>query len=135
MPNGQPNKFGNDQGAHYVGDAIVNGGGLDAAGHWPGDAKNFGPWLEKDGFGPVAIWNGDGALSNNVYVPGYTPQAGDVAVIQPYDGGNPSGHTAMYNGSQWVSDFRQRDMWSGPGFRSNQPSYVIYRYGARAQGI
>ena len=27
----------------------------------------------------------------------------------------------------WYSDFRQRDMWGGPGYRSARPAYKIYR--------
>ena len=76
-------------------------------------AKDYGPQLEAAGFRQVT----DG-----------TVQKGDVAVIQPYPGGNPNGHMTMYNGSQWVSDYKQRDMWGGPGYRANQPSYKIYRH-------
>lgn len=50
-----------------------------------------------------------------------------MVVIQPYDGGNPVGHMAIYDGTTWYSDFRQRDMWGGPGYRSAQPTYKIYR--------
>jgi hypothetical protein len=32
----------------------------------------------------------------------------------------------MFNGKQWVSDFKQRDMWGGSA-RQYAPSYVIYR--------
>ena len=60
---------------------------------------------------------------------GYTPKAGDVVVIQPYTGGRTHGHIAMYDGTSWVSDFVQNDMWGGPGYRKNQPSKTIYRMG------
>lgn len=49
---------------------------------------------------------------------GETLQEGDVVVIQPCDDGNPAGHMAIYDGTTWYSDFRQRDMWGGPGYRS-----------------
>ena len=58
---------------------------------------------------------------------GYQPQKGDVVVIQSYAGGDPNGHVAMYDGTTWISDFRQRDMWGGPGYREKMPPYVIYR--------
>ncbi|UQA60490.1 hypothetical protein E8A73_008470 [Polyangium aurulentum] len=91
-------------------------------------AKNYGPQLEAAGFRQVT----DGTL-----------QKGDVAVIQPYPGGNQHGHMAMYNGQSWVSDFKQRDMYPGPGYRAARPSYKIYRHqsakkgstGTGAQGI
>ena len=131
IANGQPNLFGEGKCAHYVANAVEQGGGLPATSR-PQDAKNFGSWLENNNFSPVASWDGQpsSSISQNGYVSDYTPQAGDVAVIQPYDGGNPSGHMDMYNGSQWVSDFRQQDIWGGKGYRTQQPSYVIYRYGS-----
>lgn len=36
---------------------------------------------------------------------------------------------AAHDGSQWTSDFKQKDMWGGPGYRQSQPPYVIYRRG------
>ena len=98
IANGQPNLFGADKCAHYVADAIEKGGGL-AATPRPQDAKDFGPWLENNNFSPIATWGGEPSsfVANNGYVSGYTPQAGDIAVIQPYDGGNSSGHMDMYN--------------------------------------
>lgn len=41
-------------------------------------------------------------------------------------GGNPGGHRAIFDGSEWYSDFRQRDMWAGPGYRAAKPTYIIY---------
>lgn len=35
------------------------------------------------------------------------PQAGDICVINRFNG-HPHGHICMFNGQQWVSDFRQR---------------------------
>ncbi|KAG2433258.1 hypothetical protein HXX76_008326 [Chlamydomonas incerta] len=53
-------------------------------------------------------------------------QVGDVAVIQDCQG-HPHGHIQVWTGSQWVSDFVQRDFWPGPKYRELQPSSVIYR--------
>jgi hypothetical protein len=78
-------------------------------------AKDFGPELEKRGFKPV---------DEN----GYVPQKGDIVIIQPYEGGSRDGHIAAYDGKQWVSDFKQRDFWGGPGYRTLQPSHRFYRF-------
>ena len=91
----------------------LEAGGVDTSGH-PVDAKDYGPTLKKNGFEAVG---GDD----------YKPQKGDVVVIQPYEGGNPSGHIAIFNGTEWVSDTKQRDMWGGPGYRKHQPPHVVYR--------
>ena len=48
-------------------------------------------------------------------------------MIQPYKGGDPNGHITMYDGEDWLSDFVQRDMWGGPGYRENKPNCIIYR--------
>jgi hypothetical protein len=61
-------------------------GGLDSSGH-PESAKDWGPILERNGFQKQAMES-------------YTPQKGDVAVIQPYPGGSKDGHITAYNGSQ-----------------------------------
>ena len=77
------------------------------------DAKNYGRSLERAGFREVPL--------------GSTVIAGDVAIIQPYAGGNPSGHMTMYDGTTWYSDFRQNSMYPGGGYRAAQPAYKIYR--------
>ncbi|MEH3170875.1 NlpC/P60 family protein [Enterobacter quasiroggenkampii] len=89
----------------------IRAGGVDI-GNAP-NAKDYGSNLERAGF--------------HVLGQGETLQEGDVVVIQPYAGGNPAGHMAIYDGTTWYSDFRQRDMWGGPGYRSSRPAYKIYR--------
>jgi hypothetical protein len=93
-------------------------------------AKDYGSGLEKAGFKPVAAWDNASpdTLSADGYVTGYQPKAGDVVVIQPYKGGNSSGHMTMYDGKHWISDFKQRGMWPGPGYRKYRPSYTVYRH-------
>lgn len=55
-------------------------------------------------------------------------RAGDIAIIQPISG-HPHGHIAMFNGSIWVSDFRQHHgHYPGPTYRKFKPSYTRYRY-------
>ncbi len=57
-------------------------------------------------------------------------QVGDVVVVQSVPR-HPHGHMAMYNGSIWVSDFRQlHGLYPGPGYRGAKPLYTIYRYPA-----
>ncbi|NEY28090.1 C40 family peptidase [Escherichia coli] len=78
-----------------------------------GEAKDYASLLESAGFRSIGS--------------GETPQEGDVVVIQPYPGGRPEGHMAIFDGTNWFSDFQQRDMWGGPGYRSHKPPYIIYR--------
>jgi len=100
--------------AAYVKTAIQAGGGgipyINAASAYMLDGK-----LQDYSFEEVA--------SNGTA--GYTPQAGDVAVF-PAVGKHVDGHTAMWNGKQWVSDFRQGDIqvWR------DQPnaSYKVFRH-------
>jgi hypothetical protein len=56
------------------------------------------------------------------------PKEGDIAVIQPIPG-HPSGHTCIYNGAGiWYSDFVQRTMYPGLGYRKIHPAFKIYRH-------
>lgn len=77
------------------------------------NAKDYGTSLLRAGFSELP--------------PGSTLHSGDVAVIQPYPGGNQSGHMTMYDGTQWISDFVQHGMYPGLGYRRTQPAFKIYR--------
>jgi surface antigen len=119
--------------AHYVTDALNNddGGGLDIVAPDSGNAKDYGPSLENQGFQPVASsahTDDQGAT----YPPtGYTPQTGDVVVMDTYPSSkNQAGHMAMYDGTQWVSDWEQRSFWPSSHYSSYGSSYVIYRHPA-----
>jgi hypothetical protein len=59
----------------------------------PNLAKDYGPFLIK--LGAVVV-----------HRDGYTPQAGDFAVFEGTDD-HPIGHVQVYDGTQWVSDFKQ----------------------------
>lgn len=60
--------------------------------------------------------------------PDYLPKKGDIAVFQSPDDEHPHGHIQMYNGTQWVSDFKQpRRFWPGEDYEYDEPPYVIYR--------
>ena len=77
-----------------------------------GSAFGFGPILRDTGFRTVA--------------PGEKPQKGDVVVFQAIEG-HKHGHVAMFDGKQWISDFRQRDVYAGPDYRNIRAPYVLYR--------
>ncbi len=85
-------------------------GGVDTSGH-PIDAKDWGPTLLKNG---AAVISPDG----------YTPQKADVAVFAGSDA-HPYGHITIYDGKQWVSDFKQRNM---SPYRSGTTPATIYRF-------
>jgi type VI secretion system secreted protein VgrG len=59
------------------------------------------------------------------------PIKGDIIVIEAFQGDkkyHKHGHIAMYNGTQWVSDFKQRDMWAGPDYRKHKPKHTFFRW-------
>ena len=107
--------------AHYTADAI-EAGGLTLV--RPVAAKDFGAALKTAAFLELPV---------SAYRLGY--RAGDVAVIQPYAGGNPNGHMAMFDGKAWYSDFKQNsiscpaDPYPGPGYRQASPPFKVYRRG------
>lgn len=101
--------------ATRVREALEAGGG-DTSGH-KADAKTWGNTLLRMGFHELEVKDPDHFIF----------MKGDIIVIQPYPGGNPSGHIAGYDGKQWISDFMQRDFWSGPGYREHKPKHVFYR--------
>lgn len=90
----------------------LEAGGLSMVGH-PGSAYEYKDFLPKIGFYAVSEVS-------------YVPRKGDIVVIDRIDG-HPNGHIAMYSGSQWISDFVQRDMWGGSAFRNSKAAHVIFR--------
>ena len=52
---------------------------------------------------------------------------GDVAVMQGFTS-SPAGHMQMFDGSVWISDFKQNGFWAGPGYRTHKPAFKIYRH-------
>ena len=89
----------------------IGAGGLSITGRE--SAKDFGPSLLAAGFHEVP--------SDGLY------KKGDVVVIQGIPG-HLHGHMAMFDGDQWVSDFKQRSLYPGEGYRHAMPSYVVYRH-------
>jgi LysM repeat protein len=100
--------------AKYVRLALEAGAG-NTKGH-PVAAKKYGPTLNQIGFREVD--------TNQ-----YTPQKGDVVVFDQHTDAkktHPYGHIAGYTGTQWVSDFKQRNM--NPYRGAPNVPYKIYRY-------
>lgn len=90
--------------ANYVANALRTEG-LDLPLGSVGAAKNFGPDLLELGFHPVSLES-------------YVPSIGDVGVVQPYPGATGdavNGHVAMWDGSQWVSDYKQAPTYATGG--------------------
>lgn len=54
--------------------------------------------------------------------------SGDVVIIEPI-AHHPHGHIAMFNGTQWVSDFKQaHGLYPGSRYRTLAPTFTVYRY-------
>lgn len=51
---------------------------------------------------------------------------GDIVVFQPI-GGRKYGHIAIWNGTQWVSDFKQRNFIVHSDYTKEGAEYHIYR--------
>ena len=51
---------------------------------------------------------------------------GDIVVFQPI-GGRKYGHIAIWNGTQWVSDFKQRNLIVHSDYTKDGAEYRIYR--------
>ncbi len=94
--------------AKYVRQAM-EAGGLSTAGR-PGSAKGYVTFLPSIGFTEI---------STSSYLPG------DIVVFDAVPG-HVHGHIAMWTGSQWVSDFKQRSIIVSSGYRNG--TYHIYRW-------
>ena len=55
----------------------------------------------------------------------YIPKKGDVSVL-PHNNNHPYGHIAVYDGKQWVSDFRQSNLLCSKTYRTIG-KYQIFR--------
>jgi len=83
----------------------------------PAHAKDYGPALRRMGFSELAV---DDPVT-------YKFMKGDIVVIQPYSAQSKSGHIAAFDGQAWISDFVQKDFWSGSGYRTHRPTHAFYR--------
>lgn len=102
--------------ARYVRAALEAAGGV-LPGAPPQHAKDYGRVLLLMGFRVIRVDRPSAALFLK----------GDIIVLQPYKGGNNSGHIAGFDGTSWISDFRQTDCWGGSGYRALQVNYAFYR--------
>jgi len=64
---------------------------------------------------------------------------GDVAIIQGFEG-HPAGHMAMYDGSQWISDFPQNNyvgreggLYPGNAYADKRPDFRLYRWSPQSK--
>lgn len=88
-------------------------------------ACDYGPSFVAVEFRPVFTYAGTASI-NTFVIPGQQP--GDVVIIQPITG-HPHGHIAIFNGSNWISDFVQQvSFYPGQSYRNVKPSFVMYRY-------
>ena len=60
-----------------------------------------------------------------ISVKGYEPVKGDISVV-PANISHPFGHIAVYNGEQWVSDFKQNHILPSKAYKANG-KYQIFR--------
>lgn len=94
---------GRTRGTGWCGRYVVNA--INAAGGRVvgANARDLGPNLVRGGFRDVA--------GRSEHLNGsYQPEPGDVVVFDRVPGHN-NGHTAIWSGSRWVSDFDQRDIF------------------------
>ena len=126
------NKTSKGQCARAVREALAEGGieitpPAPQPGNRAASAADYGPSFEKAGADLVA--SADRSNGPAPYPPAdYTPKKGDVIVFDRFPN-HPDGHTAMYNGDQWISDFRQATVWPNQSEAKNYgPSYSIYRF-------
>lgn len=96
----------------------LEAGGASTKGH-PVSAKDYGATLTGNGFQ---------ALGRD----GYVPQKGDVCVFDATPG-HPHGHICVFDGMQWVSDFKQRTM--NPYKNNPDAPYTVYRHGSSGKTV
>ncbi len=95
----------------------------------PGSAKDWGPTLLAMGFRAHAR-DGYRAVNgqfNTCSAEAYAPVLADIVVMQGTSASEHE-HMAGFNGTAWVSDFVQRDLWPGPSYRKEKPAHAIYRW-------
>jgi hypothetical protein len=86
-------------------------------------ARLYDPYLEKYNFERLSDLPPDPDQSSD-----YKAEKGDIAVFQSPGYNHPHGHIQMYNGTQWVSDFKQPNgFWPGKDYRAKKPTYAIFR--------
>ena len=107
--------------ARYVRTAM-EAGGLSTDGR-PGSAYQYKGFLPKLGFTAIGDIHGKDAQRNWT---NSKAQVGDISVMEHGE----HGHICMWNGSKWVSDFAQNNMWPYKG----DGTCTIFRYGGKVDG-
>ena len=102
--------------AKFVREAL-GAGGINTTGR-PGSAYQYKEYLPKIGFNAIGKITGK---SNQLSWTKRSARPGDIAVM---DHGE-HGHICMFDGIQWISDFRQNNMWVYGG----DGTCYIFRYG------
>lgn len=101
--------------ATYVRQALEEGFGKALSGH-PRLAKDYKKYLPTIGYQELD------------YDPKMQAQAGDVIVYENPKSKAAAGHIAMFDGKQWISDFKQRS----PLVYKNVKNAKVYRLGTTA---
>lgn len=94
----------------------LEAGGLDTTGR-PDEAREYGPFL---------IHLGAHHVPNEDYL-GHE-KLGDIVVIQPVEGHSEAGHIEMWDGQQWVSDFKQHHLSPYAGHTPDDLDFAVYRF-------
>ena len=85
--------------------------------------------------GGIPLYRGGDAWSYKYLLPilgfeeveeGADKKVGDIVVFQPI-GGRKFGHIAIWNGKQWVSDFKQRSIIVHSDYRRKGCEYAVFR--------
>ncbi len=104
--------------AKYVRMALEAGGADTSMRLGFGEAKDYDNVLKYNGFIPIEIISEED----------YGPQRGDIVIFQPYPGGNRAGHIQVWNGKEWVSDFKQpRKFWPDSRYEAAKKPFQVYR--------
>jgi hypothetical protein len=110
--------------ARYVREAL-QAGKLPLSNH-PLSAKDYGPTLRAAGFREIQLPQ---LLRAPVFQDSSLFMAGDVAVFEGLPdagGGFEHGHIQIFDGDDWISDFKQRGFCPAPQFNAGR--YKVYRY-------
>jgi len=105
--------YGIGQCATYVRKAL-EAAGCNTSGH-PSAAKDWGPTLVRIGFQQIDLKGT------------YTAEKGDIVVFEASPATPEYGHMGGFDGSHWISDFQQDDMWPSKRARVQKTPYKIYR--------
>jgi hypothetical protein len=102
----------------------LHAGGFDTSGR-PQQSKTSHDWACF--YGPFLRVLGAAIVDRDGYV-GSGEQVGDVVVFQAVKGHSAAGHIEMWDGNEWVSDFRQNHFSPYSGFNEKNLDFTVYRF-------